>query len=423
MKGLRITIAVLMSLTFTFLLCCTILGWENLTAKEKKEYTKAELDSSYNAGFSAGEESNKTEITSLLAQYNTLNHTLEHLQRDYENVQTNYATLATQKTELENTVAELQSSNEDKTQEIANLNTQLESVNNQIIQLESEKVELNNTINNLNNQIADLEEQLQNAGITFDCYKCTGKGSYGQSCVDCSGYGASYIYDTDSSVKVGDNVRGKTIGINEITFENNESDYIQSGLISDSLMAKLTIYQTAGAYGFVVMPDDQDYIVKTASCSYMQLCSTCNGSQRVIVSCPICGGDGKTDTQYVTCSECNGTNYAYYSCSDCQGSGNSSCSYCSESGKIQCMNCSGSGQLSFPQCGDCGTSLMSGETQCSSCNSTNINTTCTDCSGSGQSDCYNCYGSGNSMCNPCMGTGQKYEQCRNCNGEGYTAVA
>ena len=423
MRIFKVIMSCLLVLVLTFLACCTILSWDNLTAKEKKEFTKAELDSSYNAGFSAGEESNKTEISDLLTRYNALNHTLEHLQEDYAEVQTNYATLSSQKIELENTVAELQSSNEDKTQEIANLNTQLESVNNQLNEVQNQNNDLNNQINSLNQQIAQLEEQLQNAGVTFECYKCNGKGSYGQSCVDCSGYGASYIYDTDSSVKVGDNVRGRTIGINEITFENNESDYIQSGLISDSLMAKLTIYQTAGAYGFVVMPDDQDYIVKTASCSYMQLCSTCNGSQRVIVSCPICGGDGKTDTQYVTCSECNGMNYSYYSCSDCQGSGNSSCSSCSGSGQSMCNSCMGTGQLSYYQCGDCGMSVMSGETQCSSCNSTNINTTCTNCSGLGQSDCYNCYGSGQSMCNSCMGMGQSYGPCQSCNGEGYTTIA
>ena len=224
MKGLRITIAVLMSLTFTFLLCCTILGWENLTAKEKKEYTKAELDSSYNEGFTAGEESNKTEITSLLAQYNTLNHTLEHLRENYAEVQTNYATLATQKTELENTVTQLQSSNEDKTQEIANLNTQLESVNNQITQLENEKVELNNTINNLNNQVAQLEQQLKDAGITFDCYKCGSVGTISQSCTNCEGKGTINHENETTYVQVGDNLRGKSIGTfsYRITFEGME---------------------------------------------------------------------------------------------------------------------------------------------------------------------------------------------------------
>ena len=198
-------------------------------------------------------------------------------------------------------------------------------------------------------------------------------------------------------------------------------------------MAKLTIYQTAGSYGFVVMPDDQDYIVKTASCSYMQLCSTCNGSQRVIVSCPICGGDGKTDVQYTQCQECNGMNYGYYSCDSCNGTGSETCSGCNGSGTEQCYDCYGDGIYDDHKvCESCGswiyTDSESGEypSTCDSCSSSSLTDSCTNCSGSGQMSCSWCqsYGaSGVVPCSSCMGSGQKYEQCHSCNGEGYTTIA
>ena len=435
MKGLRITIAVLMSLTFTFLLCCTILGWENLTAKEKKEFTKAELDSSYNEGFTAGEESNQSEIANLLAQYQQLNHTLEHLQEDYAEVQTNYATLSSQKTELENTVAELQSSNEDKSAEITNLNTQLENVNNQITQLENEKVELNNTINNLNNQVAQLEQQLKDAGITFDCYKCGTSGTISQSCSNCEGRGTINNESEATLVKIGDNLRGKTISSvsSKMTFEGME-DYLESNLGYGDLSNK--IRTIAGAYGGIIMPDDKDYIVSSMNeyenVVYRELCPTCNGSMMENVSCPVCGGDGKTDIQYVTCSECNGMNYSYYQCDSCNGTASQTCSGCNGSGTQQCYDCGGDGTYDDHKvCESCGSWIYpdseSGEypSTCNSCSSSSLTDTCTNCNG-GQMACSMCQSYGSSgvvPCSPCMGSGQKYEQCHSCNGEGYTAVA
>ena len=118
MKGLRITIAVLMSLTFTFLLCCTILGWENLTATEKKEYTKAEMTENYNSAYSAGQESQQV------------------------------------------TIAQLEKSIDIGLAQIADLNKSNSDKANQIINLENSNNTLESENEDLKQQINDLEERL-----------------------------------------------------------------------------------------------------------------------------------------------------------------------------------------------------------------------------------------------------------------------
>ena len=462
MKGLKITLTAVMSLVFTFLLCCTILGWENLTAKEKKEYTKTELNNSYNAGLSANEESHKLEISNLLKQYNELNHRLEHLQLDYEEIQSNYSNLSTQKTNLENKVAnlesqktnlenqitELQLSNEDKTVEIEELNNQLTSVNTQLTNIMNEKTQLetqlnevqnqnndlNNQISDLNQRILELEEQLQNAGITFECYKCNGTGMISQTCPTCDGKSSINHENETTHVQVGDNLRGQVVGVfsGKVTFENI-NDYLEDFQAFGDLSNK--VRTTPGAWGCLIMPDDIDYIVasidENANIVYRELCPACNGSMSEQVSCPICGGDGKTDIQYVTCSECNGMKFSYYQCDSCNGTGSETCSSCSGSGTQQCYDCGGDGIYDDHKvCESCGSWIFteSGEylSTCHSCSSSSLTDSCTNCSGSGQMACSMCqsYGaSGVVPCSPCMGSGQKHEQCHSCNGEGYTAVA
>ena len=273
-----------------------------------------------------------------------------------------------------------------------------------------------------------LEQQLKDAGLTFDCYKCHTSGSISQGCSYCDVKGTINHDNETIFVQVGDNLRGKTIGVSSvrINFEGME-DYIESNTAYGDLANK--VRSIAGAYGGLIMPDDKDYIVvsmgENAAIPYREVCPNCNGSMFEQITCPICLGEGKTDTEYIVCPECNGMNYSYSTCDDCQGLGHKTCTNCNGLGTEQCYECGSDGVYDDHQtCQDCGSWVYpnseTGECICS-CGSSNFSNTCMSCNGSGQNNCYVCSSSGQEMCSPCMGMGQQYGKCKNCDGEGYVA--
>ena len=128
MKAIKTTMVVLMSLLFTFLLCCTILGWENLTAKEKKEYTKAEMLANYELGRNDEKANSENTISDLISKH----------QAELLKLQQKYNDLNTQKNELANEVKNLETENSSQKALISDLNAEIKELENQISILQAE---------------------------------------------------------------------------------------------------------------------------------------------------------------------------------------------------------------------------------------------------------------------------------------------
>lgn len=117
MKGLKTAILTTFALVFTFLLCCTILGWESIT-NEKKEFTQTDITSTYNTAYTAGQDSKQDEINQLEKSLNNKINQISTLQQSNSDK-------ANQIIKLENSNYTLESENEDLKQQITDLEERL----------------------------------------------------------------------------------------------------------------------------------------------------------------------------------------------------------------------------------------------------------------------------------------------------------
>ena len=163
MKAIKTTMVVLMSLLFTFLLCCTILGWENLTTTEKKEFTQAEMLANYEQGRNDEKANTENTINELITK-----HSLEiiSLNNQLDSINNQIITLTNEKLKLESQIEILENSN-------LNQKNTIQELNNQITILTNEKEELYSQIRELNNQVNSLtiekgQVELENLDLKYE---------------------------------------------------------------------------------------------------------------------------------------------------------------------------------------------------------------------------------------------------------------
>ena len=175
MKGIKTTITCLLLIIFSALLCCTILGWEDLTSKEKKEYTKADMLAQFEQGFEEGTENERSNyesnINELIEKHKleiqNLEYQRDNLEADVFVLQSNYSNLIAEKVRLEN-------NNKSLIIEKSQLNNQITELNNQINTLNNQITELNNQITQLEQDNEQLQDSLDKAQIEMLIYDETG---------------------------------------------------------------------------------------------------------------------------------------------------------------------------------------------------------------------------------------------------------